>query len=77
MKGVLCISGKDLPRKVAFFVNKIKILVHAQDSCACTTLLCVHITLVHAFEGPGPEAGTQNKKQPRVRPGAAAFAYSQ
>ena len=25
-----------------------KILVHAQDSCACTTLLCTHNTLVHA-----------------------------
>ena len=38
-----------------------KILVHAQDSCACTTLLCMHNTLVHALEGPGTKAGTQNK----------------
>ena len=46
-----------------------KILVHAQHSCASTTLLCMHNTLVHALEGPGTKAGTQ-KKQPRVRPGA-------
>ena len=25
-----------------------KILVHAQDSCACTRFLCMHNTLVHA-----------------------------
>ena len=30
--------------------------MHAQDSCACTTLLCMHNTLVHALEGPGPKA---------------------
>ena len=36
-----------------------KILVHAQDSCACTTLLCMHNTLVHALEGPGTKARTQ------------------
>ena len=35
--------------------------MHAQDSCACTTLLCMHNTLVHALEGPGPKAGTQEK----------------
>ena len=38
-----------------------KILVHAQDSCACTTLMCMHNTLVHALVGPGPKAGTQKK----------------
>ena len=43
-----------------------KILVHAQDSCACTTLLCMHNALVHALEGPGPKAGTQQKNS---RPG--------
>ena len=46
-----------------------KILVHAQDSCACTTLLCMHNTLVHALEGPGPKAGTQQKhSRPRPDP---------
>jgi len=43
-----------------------KILVHAQHSCACTTLLCMH------WRGQGPRPGPK-KKQPRVRPGAAAF----
>ena len=41
-----------------------KILVHAQDSCACTTLFCMHNTLVHAL------VGTQ-KKRWGVRPGPA------
>ena len=50
IKGVLYRSGKDVPRKVGIHVNKSKILVHAQDSCACTTLLCMHNTLVHALE---------------------------
>ena len=40
--------------------TNVKILVHAQDSCACTTLLCMHNTLVHALEGPGPKAGVRN-----------------
>ena len=48
-------------KKEGHFDNKIKILVHAQDSCACTTLLCMHNTLVHALEEPGPKAGTQKK----------------
>ena len=31
-------------------------IMHAQDSCACTTLLCMHNTLVHAQEpGLGPK----------------------
>ena len=68
IKGVLCISGKDVPRKVGNFVKRIKILVHAQDSCACTTLLCMHNTLVHALEGPGPKAGTQEERWPRPDP---------
>ena len=38
-------------------------------SCACTTLLCMHNTLVHALEGPGPKARTQQKSGRRVRPG--------
>ena len=45
-----------------------KILVHAQDSCACTTLLCMRNTLVHALEGPGTTAGTQKKRWPRPDP---------
>ena len=39
-----------------------KILVHAQDSCACTTLLCMHNTLEHALEGPGTKARPQKKR---------------
>ena len=42
-------------------VANVKILVHVQDSCACTTILCMHNTLVHALEGPGTKAGTRNK----------------
>ena len=61
IKGVLCISGKDVPRKVGNSGKQIKILVHAQDSCACATLLCMHNTLVHALEGPGPKAGTKKR----------------
>ena len=68
-------STKDAPRRTKKKLNNLsemyKILVHAQDSCAGTTLLCMHNTLVHALEGPGP-----TKKQPRVRPGAAAFLLS-
>ncbi len=45
----------------SWYVLFVKILVHAQDSCACTTLLCMHNTLVHALEGPGTKAGTQTK----------------
>ena len=47
-----------------------KILVHAQGSCACTTLLGMQNTLVHALEGPGTKAGTQQKAL-GVRPGPA------
>ena len=47
-------------------VKHVKILVHAQDSCACTTLLCMHNTLVHALEGSGTKAGTQKKQPPRA-----------
>ena len=50
-----------------------KILVHAQDSCACATLLCMHNTLVHAQEpglgpkkGAGPVPGLGPKKVARV-----------
>ena len=51
-----------MPTKAGNFVKQIKILVHAQDSCACTTLLCMHNTLVHALEGPGPKAGTRKER---------------
>ena len=43
-----------------------KILVHAQHSCVCTTLMCMH------WRGQGPRPGPQ-KKQPLVRPGATVF----
>ena len=69
-KKVYCVYTRNLLCKK--FVSNFKILVHAQDSCACTTLLCMRKTLVHALEGPGTKAGSQ-KKQRRVRPGAAAF----
>ena len=42
-------------------------------SCACTTLLCMHNTLVHALEGPGPKARTQQKSGRRVRPGLVGW----
>ena len=44
-----------------------KILVHEQDSC-----VCMHNTLVHALEGPGPKAGTQQKNA-APGPDPAAF----
>ena len=46
-------------------------IVSTQDSCTCTTLLCMHNTLVHALEGPGTKAGTQKKQPPRAGPAAA------
>ena len=52
-----------------------KILVHAQDSCACTTVLCMHNTLVHALEGPGTKAGTQKKAA--ARPWAQNLVHAQ
>ena len=69
-KGILCLHKnrvykrrtkkqmKNLSQMIRFWCMH-KILVHAQDSCACTTLLCMHNTLVHALEGPGTKAGTQ------------------
>ena len=50
-----------------------KILVHAQDSCACTTLLCMHNALVHALEGPGSRPWTQKGSGPGPGTGPAAF----
>ena len=52
---------KTYQTKVGKLVNGIKVLVHAQDSCACTTHLCMHNTLVHALKGRGRKAGTQKK----------------
>ena len=47
--------GPDLARNIFFmkFITKSmmhNILVHAQDSCACTKILCMHKNLVHAQE---------------------------
>ena len=53
--------GNTIGNTIQGVVFRPKILVHAQDSCACTTLLCMHNTLVHALEGQGPKAGTQKK----------------
>ena len=64
---IIMTQAKD-PKQM--FVFRPKILVHAQDSCACTTLLCVINTLVHALEGPGTKAGTQKKEPPRAGPEA-------
>ena len=50
--------------QMTIFLCMHEILVHAQHSCACTKLLCMH------WRGQGPRPGP-NKKQPRVRPGAA------
>ena len=63
-KKVYCVYRRNLLCKK--FVKKVTILVLAQDSCACTTLLRMHNTLVHALEGPGTKAGTQKKAPPRV-----------
>ena len=42
-----------------------KILVHAQHSCACTTLLCMH------WRGQGSRPGPKKKQPPRAGPAAA------
>ena len=64
------VSTKDAPRRANVYKRRTKtcqdkseklvinhkILVHAQDSCACTTLLCMHNTLVDPQRfllGPG------------------------
>ena len=41
---------KTYQEKIEQLVTNHKILVHAQDSCACTTLLCMHNILVPAQE---------------------------
>ena len=48
----LCLQKtyQDVPRKNEKLVTNHKILVHAQDFCACTTLLCMHNPVVHAQE---------------------------
>ena len=51
-----------------YYVRIKRYIVHAQDSYACTSFLCMHNTLVHALEGPGTKAGTQQKAL-GVRPG--------
>ena len=55
------VSTKDVPRRtkkkmenlsqITRFLCMHKILVHAQHSCACTTLLCMH------WRGQGPRPG--------------------
>ena len=59
-------TNQDVPRqklenleKCTRFLCMHKILVHAQHSCACTTLLCMH------WRGQGPRLGPK-KEQPRV-----------
>ena len=43
------ISGMEMFRSNIYYYVRIKeYIVHAQDSCACTTLLCMHNTLVRA-----------------------------
>ena len=74
IKGVYCVytrivSTKDVPRrtkkKLTNLSNKSrslcmhKILVHAQHSCACTTLLCMH------WRGQGPRPRPKTKKSSR------------
>ena len=72
IKGVLRISGRDVPRrtkkneKFCHLSNKPrflcmhKILAHAQHSCACTTLLCMH------WRGQGPRPGPKKSACTRV-----------
>ena len=54
-----------------------KILVHAQHSCACTTLLCMYWAREPRGQGPsqGPGAGpgTQKGSGPKPGTGPAAF----
>ena len=54
-----------------------KILVHAQDSCACTTLLCMHNTLVHALgqgtQGPGTKPGARDQAWDAKSAGSRAW----
>ena len=50
-----------------------KTLVYAQDSCVCTALLCMHNTLVHALEGAGTKAGTQQKSAVGLARGGVLF----
>ena len=62
-------------------IQNVKILLRAQDSCACTTLLCMHTTLVHAQHScactgpgnPGARPGTQKGSWAGPRPWTAAF----
>ena len=65
--------GKGVPKstkqKVGKLIKNVKILVHAQDSRACTTLLCMHNTLVHAQEpGLGPKKCAGPVPGPELRP---------
>ena len=65
----------------SWYVWFVKIPVHAQDSCACTTLLCMHYTLVHALgqgtQGPGtkPVARDQAWDPKRRGPGPWPLAW--
>ena len=62
-----CLKQKRCARgaQIKLFV---KILVHAHDSFACTTLLCIHNTLVHALgEGPSQARGQGPGLGPKKR----------
>ena len=54
-----------------------KILVHAQDSCACTRLLCMHWAREPKgqgpSQGPGTRPATQKSSGPGPGTGPAAF----
>ena len=71
IEGVLCISGKDKPRRT----KRSWIFCQTnQDSCACTRFLCMHNTLVHAQHScackEGARAqGRDPKRALGVRPG--------
>ena len=71
IKGVLCICGKDVPRRAK---KSLKFSQTNQDSCACTRFLCMHNTLVHAQHscactGGARAQGRDPKRALGVRPG--------
>ena len=75
IEGVLCISGKDVPRRTK---KNWRFCQTNQDPCACTRFLCMHNSLVHAQHscactGGATAQGPDPKRALGVRPGPALF----
>ena len=65
-------GGRTMPNNRGLFLGlrflcMHKILVHAQHSCACTTLLCMH------WRGQGPGLGPKKAAGPVPGPGPLPF----